>query len=248
MRLIKYSMCLYFIFCFLISFGYAGTIDPDTPDANYIEYGLQFDYVVKISCSNGSEFYCGSAVVIAPEWIITAAHVVENCNSWNISIGKEKYIIDKMIIHSKYDSNIFGYHDIAMGHLSKPIKLDFYPEIYEDNNEVGKTCSIAGWGFSGTFNTGTKFNDGKRRAGLNIIDKTERTVLICSPSRKNEKITPLEYMICSGDSGGGLFIDKKLAGINSSVVGYNGLSNSTYGHESCHTRVSLYAEWISSNI
>ena len=103
---------------------------------------------------------------------------------------------------------------------------------------------MAGWGLTGTFNGGVKISDGRRRGGSNFVDKIEKNVLICSPSRKNNKSTELEYLICSGDSGGGLFINGKLAGIHSSVLGYDGKPDSTYGDESTHSRVSSYVPWI----
>ncbi len=239
------------IFSFLFSFSivaFGGTIDPNTPDSKYVEYGEKFKSVVKLCCFDGKGLSCGSAVVISSEWIITAAHVVENCHSWTVSIGEEKYNVEKMIIHPDYKTDLFGYHDIAVGKLSKKINLEHYPTLYTTSDEVGKVCSMAGCGFTGTFNTGTQKHDDKKRAGSNIIDKTERNVLICSPSKRNQNTTELEYLICSGDSGGGLFIDNKLAGVHSSVVGYDGTSNSTYGDESCHTRVSLYADWVNNTV
>lgn len=226
----------------------SGTIDPNTPDQQYVDYGSKFHSVVKLCCFDGKGLSCGSAVVISPEWILTAAHVVENCHSWTVSIGDDKYNIDNIIIHPEYKTEVFGYHDIAIGHLSKKISLDYYPSLYELDDEVGKICSISGLGFTGNFNTGAKLHDGKKRAGSNIIEKTERAVLICSPSRRHEKCTALEYLICSGDSGGGLFIGNALAGINSSVIGYDGQSDSTYGDEACHTRISLYHKWIKKEI
>jgi len=228
-----------------ITIAYGGTIDPDTPDSKYIEYGKKFHSVVKLCCFDGKGLSCGSAVVIDPHWIVTAAHVVENCHSWTVTIGDDKYHIKTMISHKDYDTNIFGIADIAIGYLENPIILDYYPELYDSDDETDKLCSISGWGFTGTFNTGTKIHDGKRRAGSNFIDRFERTVLVCSPSKLNDiKKTQLEFLICSGDSGGGLFIGNKLAGINSSVIGNDGKSNSTYGDESCHTRISLYRPWI----
>jgi hypothetical protein len=240
-----YSVLIWF---FMYSAGICGTIDPNTPDSKYVEYGDKFVSVVKLCCFDGKGLSCGSAVVIHPNWVITAAHVVENCHSWTVNIGEHKYNLTKMIPHKEYKSEVFGFADIALGYSENPIELDFYPELYEQEDEVGKLCSIAGWGFTGTFHTGTKSHDGKRRAGSNFIDKTERHVLICSPSKQDEKTTQLEFLICSGDSGGGLFIGNKLAGINSSVVGYDGKSNSTYGDESCHTRVSLYSQWVKDTI
>jgi secreted trypsin-like serine protease len=70
----------------------------------------------------------------------------------------------------------------------------------------------------------------------------ERSCLICSIS--GGKKTELEFLIASGDSGGGLFLDGKLAGINSFVSAEDGKTNSSYGDESGHTRISLYREWI----
>lgn len=223
----------------------AGTIDPDTPDSKYIEYGEKFTNIVKIFCLDGKGISSGSAVVIGDHWILTAAHVVENCHSWSIEIDNKKYKISKMIMHPKYKIDKFGYDDIALGYIEENLCLNIYPDLYEESDEVGKFCSMAGWGFSGDFNTGVKFYDKKRRGGSNFIDKTERHTLVCSPSRPTQKPTELEYLICTGDSGGGLFIDGKLAGIHSSVMSANDKKpNSSYENESCHTRVSLYAGWI----
>ena len=228
--------------------GFVGTIDPNTPDSKYVEYGSKFHSVVKLCCFDGKGMSCGSAVIIDPHWIITAAHVVENCHSWSVTVGEEQYKIDKMIMHEAYKTDIFGYNDIALGYLEKEIKLEHYPDLYKDSDEVGKVCSMAGWGFTGTFNTGIEKADGKRRAGSNFIDRTERKILVCSPSKRNGKTTELEYLIGSGDSGGGLFINNKLAGIHSSVIGYDGKPNSTYTDESCHTRISLYSDWVDLTI
>lgn len=242
------KICLLFIGILLILFPtnlVAGTIDPDTPDSKYVEYGENFTNIVKIFCFDGRGISSGSAVVIGDHWILTAAHVVENCNSWFIEIDNKKHKISKMIMHPKYKTDKFGYDDIALGYLEHNLCLNVYPDLYEESDEVGKLCSMAGWGFSGDFNTGIKFNDKKRRAGSNFIDRTERQILVCSPSRPTQKSTELEYLIGSGDSGGGLFINGKLAGIHSSVMATNDKKpNSSYGDESCHTRVSLYACWI----
>ena len=228
----------------LFNASFAGTIEPNTPDHKYIEYGNKFPSIVKLCCYDEKGKSCGSAVVIDPHWILTAAHVVENCNSWTISDGDKKYNLSKMFINPEYNTNIFGEYDIALGYSEEEIVLDHYPALYTDSDEVGKICSIVGYGLTGNFHTGVMISDGKKRGGSNFVDKTEKKVLICSPSRRNEKITELEYLICSGDSGGGLLIDGKLAGIHSSVLGYDGKPNSTYGDESCHTRVSLYIPWI----
>ena len=69
-----------------------------------------------------------------------------------------------------------------------------------------------------------------------------------APSKNNERMTELEFLIGSGDSGGGLFLDGKLAGINSCVLAIDKKPNSTYSDESGHTRVSKYIDWINLTI
>ena len=125
-----YKILSIIIFVFSVSTGICGTIDPNTPDSKYTEYGEKFPNIVKLCCFDGIGMACGSAVVIDPHWIVTAAHVVENCHSWTVNIGEEKYHVKKMISHKNYESKIFGVADIALGYLEKPIELEFYPDLY----------------------------------------------------------------------------------------------------------------------
>ena len=239
---------LMIFFVIFSSSSFAGTIDPNTPDSKYIEYGAKFHSVVPICCDDGIGKSCGSAVIIDPHWIITAAHVLEGSKECSIVLDNKKYTINKVINYPKYEKNIFGHYDLALGFIQEELKLDHYPELYLKNDEVGKVCSIAGYGITGTFNTGIKIGDNKKRAGSNFVEKIERGVLMCTPSRRNHKFTELEFLIGSGDSGGGLFIDGKLAGIHSSVVAEDGKPDSTYTDESCHSRISLYGDWIVQTI
>jgi hypothetical protein len=207
----KIKKLLIIIFVSIFSFSsFAGTIDPSTPDEKYVEYGSKFDYVAKLNCFDGKNMYGGSAVVIDKHWILTAAHVIEDSHSWTIIVKDKKYNLKKVIKYPEYKTEIYGYHDIALGYCEEEIILGSYPELYKDTNEVGRLCSIAGLGFTGTFHSGASKHDGKKRAGSNYIDKIERGVLVCSPSRKDQNFTQLEFLICSGDSGGGLVLGKAL--------------------------------------
>jgi hypothetical protein len=235
------------VFLFL-SNSFAGTIDPHVEDSKYLEYGSKFKHTVKIICYDDKGESSGSAVIVDDNWIITAAHIVKNMKNHHIIIDNKKYNLDSIICHEKYSDNVFGYYDIAIGHIEETVNMEPYPTLYENNDEVGKLVAITGLGLTGDFNTGVKISDGKKRAGSNYIKKIERGTLVCDASRPSQKITELEYLICSGDSGGGLFIDGKLAGINSSVLGYDDRPDSTYGDESCHTRISMYIPWIKNII
>lgn len=226
----------------------AGTIDPNIPDDKYVEYGSKFENTGEIVCYDSKGMSVGSAVVYKPHWIVTAAHVVHEMSDHKLMLNGKKYKISKIICHPEYRETLWGYHDIALGFIEESIEINKYPELYEDSDEAGKVCAISGMGFTGNFRTGVKNKDYKKRAGSNIVDKTERNTLVCSPSRPGQKATELEYLIASGDSGGGLFIDAKLAGINSSVMAVDGKTDSNYGDESSHTRISLYSKWIKETV
>jgi S1-C subfamily serine protease len=230
-----------------IGSGFAGTIDPKTPDSKYLEYSKQFSYVGKLTGKSEKGYeYFASGVAIDSNHILTAAHVVKDCASCFFTIKDTKYRVTKIVYSKKYNDNKFGVGDIAIGYIEDDMKLDVYPNLYLDNNEEGMECSISGFGMNGTFETGPKNGDTLQRAGTNIIDYIESDLLVCSPSKGKDK-TSLEFLIASGDSGGGLFIDGKLAGINSCVFVSKGTPNSKYGTESGHTRISKYIDWIIEN-
>lgn len=235
-------------FCFLLAILYSnislsGTIDPTVPDEKYVEYGKSFNYVVSLcGQSVDGKQYCASAVIIKPKFILTAAHVVKDAQTGFITLDGKKYKVEYFHYPEDYNHNQFGKYDIAIGRLEESVELKFYPPLYKDNDEVGKICCISGFGLTGTFNTGANISDNKRRAGSNIIDYIDKDLLICSPS-KTDRRTSLEFLIASGDSGGGLFIDGKLAGINSCVIA-DKTPNSDYKTEAGHTRISNFIEWI----
>ena len=249
MRLIK---ILFYILAIFFSYHpvNSGTIDPGISDTKYVEYGSKFDCVVGIcGIETDGGLFCASAVAIDKNHILTAAHVVYQSEICVVTVKDKKYEISKIIIHKDFTENSFGVGDIALGYSEKDFDLDFYPKLYDTEDEVGKICSIAGYGLTGNFETGAKASDGKKRAGSNKIDSIDHDMLICTPSRRGHKdYTSLEFFLASGDSGGGLFIDGKLAGINSCIIASNGSSpKSRYNEESGHTRISKFISWINEN-
>jgi hypothetical protein len=231
-----------------LSFTFAGTIDPSTPDSKYIEYGKSFTYIGQLSGTNSEgNLFLASSVAIDDHNILTAAHVIKDIKTCNIKINNKIFEIKEFTYPKEFDAkNSFGYYDIALGHISEKIGLDWYPSLYESDDETGKICCISGYGYTGTFNTGAYKADNKLRAGSNVIDYIDRQLLICSPTLGKGK-TSLEFIIAAGDSGGGLFIDNKLAGINSCVLSIKQVPTSNYATESGHTRISKHLEWIKKN-
>lgn len=235
------------LFCLMT---HAGTIDPKKTDQEYVNYGNKHACVIKLLGHTNDEKntpYVASCVMISPYYALTAAHVVKGTITQYAIYDGVPHACLIAAIHSDFNSKKMGYNDIAILRFSKPIDLDFYPDLYTDNDEVEKMCSISGFGHTGTLSTGydRQKDDGKKRAGSNIVNSLEKHLLICSST---DRATSMEFIICPGDSGGGLFINQKLAGINSCVFADDGKTDSDYGDNSGHTRVSIFADWIKESV
>jgi hypothetical protein len=232
----------------------AGTIDPDTPDEKYVEFGKQFPSVTQLrgiykdskDPEAKAHYQYGSAVIIQPHWILTAAHMTTDTTEITVLKDGVEYPLDTIIRHNDYTDGNIGFHDIALGYSPADFKLAGYTPLYTEHDELGKAVTIAGYGLHGTFLTGAKESDNRKRAGHNKVEGLERAVLVCIPDKVNK--FPLEFIITPGDSGGGLFIGNKLAGINSFLMAVDKKPDGTYTDESAYTRISLYANWVKSQI
>jgi len=232
----------------LSGFTQAGTIDPTVDDSKYIEYGSQHECVVPIRGTYKEEEgkkigFFGSAVIVRPRIILTAAHVLGEGKNAQITLNEQKINLLFSLQLKKYNKDKMGPFDIAVGYLEEDALIDFYPELYSEDDEIGKVCSISGYGMTGNYKYGAKLHDKKKRAGSNVVKELFNGMLVCSLGDKPH--TSLEFMVANGDSGGGLFIDQKLAGINSCIMTQKGGTlNSDIQDESCHTRISIHKDWL----
>lgn len=245
-----FKSVLFSIILLAATYSFAGTIDPSTPDQKHLDYAEGFKFVVKIEglckCGKGKDHvYNASAVAISPELVLTAAHVVKGSDNICVKVGEKTFRVLEAIVNEDFEEDKIGYNDIAICRCDGNFGLDFYPDLYEDSDEVSKVVSIAGYGVTGTFSSGAIRSDNKKRAGSNKICRFERDVLVCGLT---DSKTSLEFLIAPGDSGGGLFIGNKLAGINSFVMAADGKTDSGYGDECAHTRISKFVPWIRSKI
>jgi|688.fasta_scaffold42537_4 hypothetical protein len=229
-----------------------GTISPTADDEKHIEYGAKFRHVAMLRCevpktaSNPQGLVAASCVIVSPHHVITAAHVVRDAHAWEVTSddGKSR-TLKRVSTHPRYGHG-GGSNDLAVGFTEESFGMDWYPAIYEADDERGRLVSVAGYGMRGDFKSGMKDSDGKRRAGSNYIDSAVDDYLICSAA--SPPWTSLEFLICFGDSGGGLFIGSKLAGINSAIMSSKGKPTGKYGEESIHVRLSQHRDWLLEEI
>jgi hypothetical protein len=253
---------------FLLASGahsaYAGVIRNDRTDDLYQSLGAStaYDGVGQFVGTTASSGFAASGTLIAPNWVLTAAHVVDQATSLTFKIGGNSYSASQWAYYSKWTGDLSTGYDIAL------VKLSSSPGIasatrYSGSNEIGTMGTSVGYGKTGTGLTGAVTFDGLKRGGQNVIDRfyssrNDRILLsdFDSPTNPNESSygssnpLNLEYLIAPGDSGGGLFVDfgngPTLVGVHSFGSSRDGLVDSDYGDLSGHTRVSAFNSWIDS--
>jgi hypothetical protein len=234
------------IFFVMSSVVAAGTIEDSVPDSRYVDYGSTYSLYTRkiVTLSPDGKTPTGTCVLISPHWCLTAAHVVEGGTSVIVDAHDGPRVADHVEIHHEYKSERYNWHDIALVHVAEPFSLPRYPPLIDKGDDVGSLAAVAGYGMTGPISTGYDRGDGLLRAGTCVVTSHDGAALICLVRSGG---SPLPLCIAPGDSGGPLFIDGRLAGINSFTRrDGKGVTRSRIGEESGHIRVSLYLGWIRS--
>ena len=285
--------------CVLLGFlaaGRAGVIRGDVSDSFYTGLAAQsvYDSVGFLRWNEGASGYIASGTLIAPEWVLTAGHVVGGTNDSGAGISEMIFGLsssyDGMGVSalrwipypgwSSSGGNLWNGVDLGLVRLSQPITtvtpalLDFSTPL------LGLLGTNVGYGRSGTGLTGMNTNPGTKRAGQNMIDARggmvttmgsgtlldlngiSPTVLfqdfdhptnLVASSMGSAIPVAHEYLIGSGDSGGGLFIDvggvTKLVGVHSFLASLpypldTTGANADYGDLAGSVSVQSFENWI----
>ncbi len=253
--------------CFvgIATLAQAGAIRHDRDDSLYLSLAASPGYstVGQFIGTTTSSSYYGSGTLIAPNWILTAGHVVDQATSLSFNIGGASYTASNWVSHPSWNGDLSTGYDIGLVQLSSSIAGITPAARYTNSNEIGALATSVGFGKTGTGLTGAIAFDGKKRAGQNVVDKfyssqNNRILLSDFDNPTNAADNAfgssiagnLEYLIAPGDSGGGLFVDfgqgPLLAGVHSFGSAIDGLVDSDYGDRSGHTRVSVFNSWIDS--
>jgi hypothetical protein len=240
------------------------TIRDDQPDSSYLALATNVEYASVGTIVNDWDYH-GSAILITPDWVLTAAHNLILASSATFTINGTAYTSSQLYINPGWvNSNPFGGNDFGLVHLSTPVNSVTPAMLYTGSSETGMVGTFVGFGYTGTGTNGWKTLDNQKRAFQDIIDGNFGNPALLLGADFDNPHNPadngfgdptpltLEGCVAPGDSGGGVFItvgsQTYLEGVISLVAAADGNANSDYGDASGFGRVSAFNPWIMSTI
>lgn len=248
----------------------AVVIRDDVPDLRYRMAISEFPALADVPGE-------GHGVLIAPRWVLTAAHVVGWQESVDVVVvGGSPYAVDRIVVHPDYrkppqdmidaaiksgDWTVFlkfmaTSDDIALIELAEPVR-DVAPVRIYSGSALGKVVRIMGRGATGKGSKGHHPHGPNRtdlRQGYNVIGSAEDRWIEYTfdpPPAAH----PLEASLGNGDSGSPVLVEVggewQVAGITSwKRVQGNPMETwpGKYGQANYAVRVEHYREWIEQTI
>ncbi|NXP77933.1 TMPS5 protease, partial [Ramphastos sulfuratus] len=218
----------------------------------------------QVSLYQGAQHHCGGSVV-APEWIVTAAHCVHShrpvpASPWLVfagmvshsSAGQQAGVpVQEVISHPLYNGSSLDY-DIALLRLQRPLRFSAdairavcLPPLQQDLLQ-GTQCWVSGWGYTrphqgqvaGTLKEALVPLIGTKRCNSSCMYRGELSARMLCAGHPQGRVDA-----CQGDSGGPLVCQDQLTWRLVGIVSW-GQGCAQPNHPGVYTNVAQLLPWI----
>jgi hypothetical protein len=227
--------------------AYAILTRADRDDAEYLELATRYTSSVSLGTQGGE------GVLIAPRWVLTAAHRAKAMQEMTplpkLRIGERDFEVQATFLNPGWKAG--GENDLALILLRQPVRGVEPTRLYRDADEAGKTLVIVGHGHTGPLGATPPAKgtwDRKKRAAINTVDRVMPRILGMQ-IKKADEASDLQGAATPGDSGGPAYLQTDdglfVAGIGIATGDRNadGILGNAGDWES-YTRVSAFVPWI----
>lgn len=224
----------------------------DRDDAAFVELAQRYPCTVAFQDRDPAAL-AGTGTLIAPQWVLTAAHVAATLGSRSVAeIDTREYPLERIVLHPQWRSDADLKVDIALVHLARTVEGCTPVSLYTGTDEVGLEVTFVGRGDAGTGLTGPGGRewDGLARAATNRVTRADGPLLQFRFDAPQEVgVTALEGISGAGDSGGPAYVERDgvlfTIGVSSGQdTRPAGGKRGTYGVLEYYPRVSYFAEWV----
>ena len=224
---------------------------PAQSDEDYRLHGSRYSAVCWIETPGAS------GTLIAPTWVLTAAHYMSEGRPRSgdvVRFGVRVHAVKRVIVHPEYPARPGA--DLALLELVEPVTRITPVELNGASEELQQLCTLVGYGWTGIIKPGAPSASHSenfepiKRAGTNVISRISGDWIFTRISGSSTHTGPTQdAAVGVGDSGGPLLAERKgrltIVGV---VAGYElGTENESLGRknsEDQYVRVSKYTNWI----
>lgn len=221
----------------------AATAAPADGSDRIVGGGFVEQEIPWIAALHGNGGFTCTASIIAPTWILTAAHCVEGDAAYSVRVGSLTRSSGGVVadVAAKHLHPEYGWpdHDIALLELATPIETTYSPLATSEDMADGQAVTLYGWGsenpdWSGPLPENLKYANGSVDS---ISCHSETAPLVC---------TQTDGSVAGGDSGGPAVVqsaaDGELVQAGVCAVGHQPAGSGW----AAYTSTATHYDWIQS--